>query len=95
MISLGRLNHMNTQTHSEITQALKRYIIETFLYGKPDFKLTDDLELFEERIIDSMGIFRLITFMNETFGIVIQPDKIVIENFRTIADITKLVDEHL
>ncbi len=83
---------MNTTT---ITEKLKAYVTETFLYDQEDVVLTADLALFEERIIDSIGIFRLVTFMNEAFGIVIQPDEIVLENFGTIADMTKLVDEHL
>ncbi|MCA9964848.1 MAG: acyl carrier protein [Anaerolineales bacterium] len=78
-----------------IVEKLKAYVVETFLYDREDVVLTADLALFEERIIDSMGIFRLVTFMNEAFEIVIQPDEIVLENFGTIADMTRLVAEHL
>ena len=78
-----------------IVEKLKAYVVETFLYDREDVVLTADLALFEERIIDSMGIFRLVTFMNEAFEIVIQPDEIVLENFGTIADMARLVAEHL
>lgn len=78
-----------------IQTRIKQYITENFLYDDPDFELTDDFPLFEERVIDSMGIFRLVSFMNEEFGVVVQPDEIVIENFGTIADMTKLVEAHL
>lgn len=80
---------------SIIQTKIQQFIVENFLYEETSFVLTADLALFEERIIDSMGIFRLVTFMNEAFDIVIQPDEIVLENFGTIADMTRLVAEHL
>ena len=80
---------------STIKTHIAQFIVENFLYDDPEFNLTDDFPLFEERVIDSMGIFRLVTFMNEEFGVIVQPDDIVIDNFGTVADMVQLVDGHL
>jgi len=87
---------MNT-THktSSIEAILKDYITETFLYDQAGFILTNDLPLFEQRVIDSMGILRLISFITEKFNVTVQLDEIILENFSTIGNIAALVDTHL
>jgi len=83
---------MNKET---IRTRLSEYIVESFLYDEPDFKLADDFPLFEERVIDSMGIFRLVSYMHEEFDVVVQPDDMVIDNFGTLASMTQLVSMRL
>ena len=73
------------------TIKVRQFINESFLYDRPDLTLTNDLPLIEQGIIDSMGIFRLITFLEEAFGFTIAPTEIVIENFESIATIAAMV----
>ncbi len=45
----------------------------------------------EEEIIDSLGIFVLISFIEEQFNVKINPDEVVLDNFETIDTIKFLV----
>jgi acyl carrier protein len=51
----------------------------------------DDDALHESGIVDSLQILRLVTFLEDTFGIQIQEDEIISEHFHTIASIDQFV----
>ena len=70
---------------------IKQYITEEFLYGRSDVVLTNDFRLIEQGVIDSMGIFRLITFLEGTFGRQFDLTEIEYENFATIEAIATLI----
>jgi len=59
------------------------------LYGERSVK--DDENLFESGIIDSMGLLRLLAFLESEFGVSIEMKDIAIENFDTIDKIMDIV----
>jgi acyl carrier protein len=81
----------NSSDATLVAAAIKQFIIEAFLYGRTDIELTNDLRLVDQGVIDSMGIFRLITFLEGTFGQKLDLAEIQYENFETIAAITALI----
>ena len=83
------------KTTVDIQTIIKNYISETFMYDQPQAELTTDTPLIEGGLIDSMGIFRLITFLEEAFGFTIAPEQILLESFETITAITNLVESSL
>ena len=74
-----------------IGQIIKEYITKELAYGRSDLDLTDEFPLIEQSIIDSMGIFRLMTFMEEEFGLVLEPEELRLENFESVQAIKSLV----
>lgn len=54
-------------------------------------EVTDEQSLVESGVIDSLGIFRLVAFLEESFRVRIGDEEIVGENFETIADIERFV----
>ncbi len=83
-----------TQTgHScqKFEQIIKEWIVKEFMYDQPDVVLTNDFALVEQGIIDSMGIFRLISMLEEEFDITIEPDAVMLDNFATINDIKNMI----
>lgn len=76
---------------ADIEQAIKDYIVKEFMFDKPGEPLRDDSALIQEGIIDSLGIFVLVAFIEKQFGIKVAPEDVVIENFATIAAIKSLV----
>ena len=75
---------MNTQTE------LERFIIDELLSGsrpgiKPDEPLTSGL-------IDSLGTLRLITFLEEKYGIQVGDGEVGDENFGTLGRLQAFVD---
>ena len=53
-----------------------------------------DLNLFENDMLDSLGIAQLVASMEETFQIEIDPEDILPENFSTINEISALVEKY-
>lgn len=66
---------------------IRTYIARTF--GKP---VGPDDSLLDSGLVDSTGIFELVTFLEENFGIKIEDEEIVPEHFETAAQIAAFVD---
>ncbi len=59
---------------------------------------TVDLEtanLLEEEIIDSLGIFTLVSFIEDRFGVAVEPEEVNLDNFETVTAVTKLVESKM
>ncbi len=76
---------------TEPTERLLEYIRSDFLRDKPGTPLNGDTLLVQEGIIDSLGIFVLISFLEKELHTQLQPEDIVIENFETINKLAALV----
>ena len=79
---------MNEQ---EIKSALKTYILNEFLPGEDPAALTDDTPLMTTGILDSIAVLKAVTFLENQFGIVVQPHEAVVDNLNTISDMARLV----
>jgi acyl carrier protein len=75
-----------------IEQAVKDYIVKEFLFDKPGQHLESDDPLIASDIIDSLGIFMLVAFLVKRFGVEVQPDDLILENFETVNAIKRLVE---
>jgi acyl carrier protein len=91
LLIIGRSMTMTNDNHQEIEQEIKGYILSQFLLDQPGATVDNDLPLIRQGIVDSLGIFLLITFLNERFGVEVEPDEVVLENFETVAAIKRLV----
>jgi acyl carrier protein len=63
-------------------EKIRNFIAENFLFGERELK--DDEPLFESGIIDSLGLIKLIAFIEEKFNVSIDMSEIMIENFNTL-----------
>ncbi|MBT8206950.1 MAG: acyl carrier protein [Acidimicrobiia bacterium] len=77
---------------SEIAQAVRDQLRAEFLADRPDMELADDLDLIEAQIIDSLGIFIMVAFLETRFGVSIEGDDINPQNFETVPAMTSLVE---
>lgn len=76
---------------NDTRQAIREYIEGEFMAGGGG-PLTDDTRLIEEEIIDSLGIFLVVGFVKERFGVEVDPEDVTLENFATVDAIVSLVD---
>ena len=53
--------------------------------------VADDDSLTSAGVLDSMGIFRLVTFLEETFAVGVSDEEITSENFQSINAIQEFV----
>ncbi|ARV59083.1 acyl carrier protein [Nostocales cyanobacterium HT-58-2] len=71
-------------TEEQIEQMLKDFIIQELAYDQTNLVLTNNLKIIEQRVVDSMDIFRLVRFVEEEIGIFWEPEELVLKNFETI-----------
>ena len=69
-----------------------KYIQENLLIGKGEIELLPEDDLLGSGLIDSLGVMRLVSFVEETFNIKIPPEDIIIENFMDVKAITNYVE---
>lgn len=72
-------------------QIIKEHVKDIFMRGKSEIELTGDLPLVQSGILDSLGLFKLVSFLEEQFEIKIAPNEINLSNFETLAAMEKLV----
>lgn len=75
----------------EIRQAVKAYILKEFLPGEDPDELTDSTPLITGGILDSIATLKLVTFLEERFGLTVQAHEVDAEYLDTIADIVRLI----
>ena len=68
------------------------YIQNNLLTGKGEIELSPEDDLLGSGLLDSMGVMRLVGFVEDRFNIKIPPEDIVIENFMDVKAITKYVE---
>ena len=75
----------------QVSEIVATYLRDEVLDGRDDVELSPTTHLVEEEIIDSLGIFQLVGFLEDQFGLVIDPEDVTIENFTTMASIEAFV----
>ena len=74
-----------------IKATVKNFILNEFLPGEDPAALTDTTALVTTGILDSIAVLKVVTFLENQFGIVIQPHEAVVENLNTLSDIERFV----
>ncbi len=75
---------------------LIRKFVFTELVGSNDYQELNDTEsLIDSGIIDSLGVMKLITYLEKTFDIGVDADDITPENFDTIQEISLMVQKKI
>ena len=70
---------------------IKQYILTELIKDKKQANLSDSDSLIESGIVDSLGIMKLIGFLEDKINIQISDDELIPENFSSVDSITALV----
>jgi acyl carrier protein len=73
------------------TQTITKFVVEEFLPDVPAESLAADYDLLSGGVIDSLGLLKVIAWLEDRFDVVIEDIEIAPDNFRTIAAITAFV----
>jgi len=71
--------------------ALTDFIRQEILHGRP-VRLDGEQDLLSAGVIDSLGILRLIAFMERQFGAKVRDEDVVFENFNSIGAMTRYLE---
>lgn len=76
-----------------VTDDLRKFIVDGVDWSGSLADLTDTYPLLEREVLDSMAIFNLVAYLEETYLIEIMDEDLVPENFETIEAIARLVTQ--
>jgi len=74
-----------------IEQAIRTYIAKNLLFSSNGYPYADDTSFLEEGIVDSMGIMELVMFVGETFGITVEDEELVPDNFDSVSRVAAYI----
>jgi acyl carrier protein len=78
-----------------ILETLEKALLTTIAVDPGKRSLDPGEDLLEQGIIDSLGIMKLVIFMEESFGIVVADEDIVPENFQTLNSMVRFVEQKM
>lgn len=71
---------------------LRRFIVDSFLFGQEGDGLLADTSLMGKGIVDSTGVLELITFLEKRYGVQIADEEIVPANLDSISNIARFLE---
>ena len=71
---------MTADIEKQVRETIRTFILSSI--NLPD--LSDEDNLFESGIVNSLFAVQLMTFIENTFGVEVTPDDLEIENFKSI-----------
>lgn len=73
-----------------VTSRMRQFIAEHFPRARQG-EIRDEDPLLEKGILDSLGVLSVVTFMEEEFGVLIEDDDLVPENFQSILSMVRFI----
>lgn len=80
---------------NSMREVVRAFILENFLPGEDPRNLTDDTELKESGILDSLSTLKLVTFLEEQFKVEFEADDLEAGNLASIENIERLLKSKL
>jgi acyl carrier protein len=75
---------------NDIRPAIIEYITSEFVLDDSDVDVAS-ANLLEEEIVDSLGIFTLVSFIEDHFGVKVEAEEVNLDNFETVDAVVDLV----
>jgi acyl carrier protein len=74
-----------------VRESIARFIADEFLHDTEADDIPDDLNLIDAGIVDSLGLLKIVAFLEEELRVSIEPEAMVPENLNSIRAILDLV----
>lgn len=75
----------------KVEDQVRQYVIDNFIFSEDGCELPDHASFLDANIIDSTGVLELVMFVEEVFGVSVQDDEIVRDNFDSVAQLAAYV----
>lgn len=77
-----------------IESKIEKFILDDLLSGSRKTPIGADESLVSGGILDSLALLRIIAFLEEEFGVTVNDDEVIPENFETINVIKTYIETH-
>ncbi|HEY5132915.1 MAG TPA: acyl carrier protein, partial [Candidatus Krumholzibacteriaceae bacterium] len=75
----------------EVKKQIRDFILKNALSGSTGIDLDDEDSFLEKEIIDSTGVLELVSFVEERFGIEVNDDELIPDNFDSVSKLNEYV----
>lgn len=75
----------------DLESEMKAFIVENFLFGSEEGDLQAEDSFLEKGLIDSTGVLEIVGFVEGRYGIRVEDDEIVPENFDSIRKLVRYI----
>ena len=82
---------LKTSAAPNVEAMIRGYIAENILFSKNGYPYPDDTSFLEGGIVDSTNVLELVMFVEENFGISVQDQDILPENFDSVSKLAAFV----
>ena len=79
----------------DVKHSILEFIHNEVLDPQDGNRLEDSSELIEAGILDSLGMMKLLTFIEESFSVTLDESALVPENFESVATLSCLVEKSM
>jgi len=79
------------KSEAEIVRLVTAFIVDEVASTPPASPLMADDPIVESGLVDSLGLFKVISFIEDNLGVKIAPEDILLENFSSISAIVRLI----
>ena len=76
----------------QTAQRIRQLMVENLTYSGSWSDVDEDYPLLAKHVIDSLGMLKLVSLIEEEFDVEIDDDDVVPDNWKTIRDIAALVE---
>ena len=76
----------------QTAQRIRQLMVENLTYSGSWSEVDEDYPLLAKHVIDSLGMLKLVSVIEEEFDVEIDDDDVVPDNWKTIRDIAALVE---
>jgi acyl carrier protein len=88
---MSTVNQTPATQSSALKDQIREFIMENLAHAKGITSFTDDENLMESGVVDSLGIFRIVSFLEEELHVRVSDEEINAETVQSVSSIEKLV----
>ena len=82
-------------TDEQIFKSLGSFFVQEEAGREKAVAVTPDTDIIGQGLVDSLGIFKLIAYVEESFHVTIEPEEVLLENFQTLTALRNLIVKKL
>jgi len=82
-------------TDEQIFDELASFFVQEGTRREAAVAIAPDTDIIGQGLVDSLGIFKLIAFVEEKFAVTIEPDEVLLENFQSLRALRNLIVKKL
>ena len=77
----------------DVETAIERFVVDEIMLGDSNTKIDPNESLISSGVLDSLALLRLIAFLEEQMGVMVDDSEVIPENFESINEIKSFIEK--